>query len=462
MKGLVPVLWVNLLPLALLSAGEPSVAVEVEEVVYTYTSANNGASPMWCAGSSCLLRHEDRVFATGLETLSDASPLNNCRWVLFERTETGWVRVHEDEGRTREPAPLVGFHDGRVFVSGNPSLGKGPEPGGGPAEPEILVFDPDKAQTPIQRLVPKWEGQPRFREHSYRSFAADGAGGEFVLFQNIDYGHAEWTFQDRQGNWSRAGKIHWPVGGEYDPPRPLRLCYPNVALRDRAVHFFGVGDIVEPNEAWSKYKYQLTERKWDYVFRRLFYSYTPDIPEKPFGEWIEIASREETAGALWPCDLWLGENDLVHLLWTDRALDERLKETFFPEAEQSHSLNYAVLRGGERVRQTVLLQSTEKNPGLVAGRARFHVTPSGGLYVVAFVSGRDGEGNAVQENRLLELDREGKVKAQVRVPLERPFTNFFTTTPRSGSRPSELLELLGTQMGRQEPTIAYARIKLGE
>ena len=28
--------------------------VEVEEDVYTYTPADNGAGPMWCAGSTCL------------------------------------------------------------------------------------------------------------------------------------------------------------------------------------------------------------------------------------------------------------------------------------------------------------------------------------------------------------------------------------------------------------------------
>ncbi|MBM3477260.1 MAG: hypothetical protein FJX75_28670, partial [Armatimonadetes bacterium] len=54
--------------------------VEVEEDVYTYQGANNGSGPMWCHGSTCLVRIGERVFASGLETIPDAKPLNNVRW----------------------------------------------------------------------------------------------------------------------------------------------------------------------------------------------------------------------------------------------------------------------------------------------------------------------------------------------------------------------------------------------
>src|ERR1041384_6894486 len=42
--------------------------VELEEDVYSYESANNGAGPMWCSGSTCLARTGGDVFASGLET----------------------------------------------------------------------------------------------------------------------------------------------------------------------------------------------------------------------------------------------------------------------------------------------------------------------------------------------------------------------------------------------------------
>ena len=58
------------------------------------------------------------------------------------RESNGWTRVRVDaDGRTREPSPLAAFADGRLFLSVNPTLGKGPEPNGGPARPDVLQFN---------------------------------------------------------------------------------------------------------------------------------------------------------------------------------------------------------------------------------------------------------------------------------------------------------------------------------
>ena len=63
------------------------------------------------------------VFAAGLETIKDQKPLNNCRRLFFKRTEQGPKLVQADpKGRTREPCPLVGFPDGRLFLPANPTL----------------------------------------------------------------------------------------------------------------------------------------------------------------------------------------------------------------------------------------------------------------------------------------------------------------------------------------------------
>ena len=170
--------------------------VEVEEDVYRYEPANNGAGPMWCSGSTCLVRIGDDVFASGLETLAQHKPLNNCRWMLFQRGAGGWELQQADpNGRTREPCPLVAFPDGRLFLSANPTLTP-PDQHGGPARPEILQFDSARPKEPFQTLLPQWDGEPAFTEHSYRSFAADGARGELILLQNIGYTHAEWAFRD--------------------------------------------------------------------------------------------------------------------------------------------------------------------------------------------------------------------------------------------------------------------------
>jgi hypothetical protein len=415
---------------------------------------------MWCSGSTCLVRIGGDVFASGLETLSGVKPLNNCRWLLFKRVGHGWELQQADRlGRTREPCPLAAFHGGPLFLSANPTLVVDPHVAAGPARPEILRFSPADPRGPYETLLPAWEGQPAFSEHSYRSLAADGPGRELVLFQNVGYTHAEWAFLDREGKWSARGKLVWPFGKEYEKPRAVRICYPNVALNNRVLHFCGVSDIEEPNPAWRAYKRQLTGQAWDYDFRRLFYTYCKDIASGKFEPWQEIATRDKTCGWITPADLWVAPDGAVHLLWTERAMDERLREKFFPGEKQSHALNYAVLRDGQVSLRRTLLEAVEGKPGLVASAARFHATPDGRLFVFCYVRGAEGSGKTVAENRVFEVLPGGTPSAPVRVPLAHPMTSFFTATPRAGSVPSATLDLLGPAAG--DPlTIRYARVRL--
>ena len=116
--------------------------VEAEEDVYSFEAADNGAGPMWCSGSTCLVRIGDDVFASGLETLKDAKPLNNCRWTLYKRTAGGWQLQQADPaGRTREPCPLVALAGGKLLLSANPTLVTDRNAYSGPARPEILLFN---------------------------------------------------------------------------------------------------------------------------------------------------------------------------------------------------------------------------------------------------------------------------------------------------------------------------------
>jgi hypothetical protein len=334
-----------------------------------------------------------------------------------------------------------------------------PQAYAGPARPEILEFLASDPGAPAKVLLPEWEGEPSFSEHSYRSFAADGGAGELLLFQNVDYTHAEWAFRDREGRWAARGRLKWPWGSGYDKPQPIRVCYPNVALKGRAVHFCGVSDIVEPYAAWREYKKQLTGREWDYDFRRLFYTATPDLTREPFGEWLEVASRDKTCGWISPGDLWVGPDGAAHLLWTERAIDERLREKFFPEARQSHALNYAVVRKGRVAFRRTLLEAREGGSQEVPSAGRFHVTRDGRLLVICHVGGRDAQGAAVSENRLMEIREAGEPGPPKRLAFRTPFVSFFTATVRAGSPPSDCLELLGQQAGRSQ-TISYARVRL--
>ena len=66
--------------------------VEAEEVVYQYLPADNGSGPMWCNGSTSIVRTGKEVYASGIETVPGWKPLNNCRWMLFERSKKGWEK----------------------------------------------------------------------------------------------------------------------------------------------------------------------------------------------------------------------------------------------------------------------------------------------------------------------------------------------------------------------------------
>ncbi len=436
-----------------------SPVVEAEEIVYTNEPANNGAGPMWCSGSTCLVRVGQDVFASGIETLKGEKPLNNCRWLLFRRGKNSWQLVEADKkGRTREPCPLVTLSDGSFFLSANPTLTPSGTYGG-PAQPEILRFLAADATAGYQRLLPVWDGKPPFTEHSYRSFAADGPAQELILFQNIGYTHAEWAFRDHEGQWSAQGKLRWPAGSEYPKPEPVRVCYPTVALKNRAVHFCGVSDIIEPYPEWRAFKKQLTGQEWDYDFRRLFYAWTPDIAREGFRPWVEVASRDKTCGWISPGDLWLGPDGAAHIVWTERALDERLRAKFFPEAKQSHAILYAVVRDGALALKRSLFVAEEGGSREIPSAPRFQVTPDNRLFLCYHVRGADEAGKVASENRLVEILPGGQIGTPARIPFKRPFVSYSTATVRGGSPPSNQLELLGVQEAAPAG-IGYARVRL--
>lgn len=431
------------------------IKVEVEESIYKFEPANNGAGPVWCHGNTCIVRNGDKVIASGLETIKGAKPLNNTRWMLFQRLdkEKCWELIQKDEkDRTREPCPIGRLNDGRVFLSVNPTLTE-PDQYDGPAEPRILQFDAANMQSGYETLIPEWEGHPEFTEHSYRSFSVDATKNEMILFQNIGYTHAEWTFCDGNGNWVSKGKLHWPWGGEYDKPQPIRVCYPAVQLKDSQVHFLGISDIEEPNQRWRDYKFNLTGRKWDYDFRKLYYTRSEDIRTGKFEEWVEVADREKTAGGIFPCDMWIDPDGKAHILWTERALDERLHKEFFPDEKQSYALNYGIIENGKVVFRKAVMLSNKPNM-ILPGRGRFQVTPENRLFIFYYVH---SENNEFRENRIIEVMPDHSFSAPVKLQLQRPLNRFFTATVRAGSEPSEIIDVYGKD---DKNEMRYVRIRI--
>jgi hypothetical protein len=431
-----------------------TVKVEAEELVYKYEPPDNGSGPMWCHGNTCIVRFGDKIVASGMETIENGLPLNNTRWMVFERKAKAWeLLVRDENDRTREPSPIgILKGAGKVLLSVNPTL---TEPGvrNGPAEPQILQFDLNILLSGHETLVPTWKGNPNFTEHSYRTFVVDGRTDEFILFQNTGYEKAEWVFFDRNGDQNSQGKLVWPWGADYEKPQPIRICYPAVQLVNREIHFLGVSDIVEPKKAWKDYKFKLTGREWDYEFRRLFYTWSKDISSGQFEDWVEVSSREHTAGHIFPCDIWREPDGSVHILWTEKALDERLHEDFFPQEKQSYALNHAVLKEGEVIyRQPIMLSkdSSEWRPG----RGRFQITPENRLFVFFHVNAPD---RGFSENRVVEVLKDFRISAPVKVDLKRPFSSFFTATVRGGSAPSNIIDVLGED-GQHEMRYASIRI----
>ena len=451
------------------SAEPPHPVVEAEEEVYTYTPADNGAAPMWCYGCTCLARAGDRLFASGLETLPAAKPLNNVRWLLFRREPTGWKLQQADpHDRTREPCPLAGFPDGRLLMSVNPTLVTDPQhEGGGPARPEVLQFAAASPQAPPRTILPTWEGQPSFTEHSYRTFSADGATGEAVLFQNVGYDGSAWALLDKAGGTVKAGYLQWPElrPGDVEPygASRCRVNYPDVFLRGHAVYVCGAAAF----DNWDRVKDPNTQkalmgRQWGNRWRRLFFTWTPDVTTEPFREWVEISHTMATGGWLFPGDLWVDDTGLVHLLWFEGPIDLRLRNAHFPDMKvRPNTIMYGQVRDGRLVLKTPLLQGGEGSGPLVPeSRPRFHVAPGGRLFVVYCVFDYPPAAQRAYSNWIREIAPDGTAGEPVKLPLQHPLREFFTATPRGGGAPSEVLDLLGPRVGSQN-AIHYARVRLG-
>lgn len=424
-----------MLAIASLVQGGIQPSVEVEEVVCEYLSPNNGAGPLWCYGAPLLVRLGDEVFLSVMETGEDVPPLCNTRWQFWHRDEEGWKIVQQEESfREREPCPIVGF-DGKLFLSVDTSLTP-PDTRYGACDPHLLEFSAETPQSPCISIRPNWAEGATFTDHSYRGVAIDRLSGEILLL-NIDAkgGDQFWSFRNKTGNWANYGRIHFPI----------RSCYPQVALRNHAGYVLAIGDIVEPNEEWRSYKSEKTGRSWDYVFRRLFYAWTPDITKTDFTSPTEIDNVDSTGGYIRNQDMWVDDEGVAHILYLKQPVVGILRDKFFSDMPLVTSLEYCAVKEGEIIKQLTLLKGGEGISGDIPSYGRFHVTGDGRLLLIYLAGG---------ENKLMQvLPKKGE---PVTIPLDEPFSTFFTNTERGGSAPSKTIDLFGT--GRKPHILRYARV----
>lgn len=408
-----------------------------EEVVYETRDWQNGSSPTWCFGNTCIVRRGDTVFAGGNVCL-DVPSLSRIQWTLWQRRDGAWTLLHHDKTcRTREPSPLVLMGD-KLRMSVNPTLVEDTENADYelPARPDVLTFSAEKPSQPPTSLGLTWDGDPPFNEHSYRSFVCDPACDRFVLFNNVLYSHVEWALY-RGDQWEAAGKLAWPWEEGYDEPQPVRICYPCVQIRNRAVHFCGVSDVPEPYRRFHDAKQEVDPTAHAFDLRRLFYTWTPDIAQQGFCEWVEISSRDETCGRIFPMDIRVRDDGRVHVIWIEHALNTNIRDRFYPDEKQSWSLMHALLENGKVLEKHALRTKEEGSADPEPRWARFHLPGDGRLMVVYHEKG-DSPVTGV-----LELDDEGRIVDYADVSLKTHFDQSFNASHRCGNAPGPYIDLLG-------------------
>ncbi len=443
-------LFVVLATTGVAAMAEVRPVVELEEVVTTCAPANNGAGPLWCYGAPLVARVKDDVYLSVIETGKDVPPLCNTRWQLWHRSAASWKLAQgEKEYRQREPCPIAIFRKGSVFLSVNPST----EPPGtryGRCRPVVLEFDPRRLSDMPRTHTPVWAEEANFTDHSYRGFAADGEIGELLLLNVHSRTGAQFvSFRDSGGTWHQNGKIEFPI----------RACYPQVALRKRAAHVLAIGDIVEPVEEWRKLKFEKLKREWDYVFRRLFYTFTPDIATTDFVPPIEIDTVEKTAGHITNLDLHVDDAGAAHLLYLRRPHHyEFIRDKYFPGQPMTAHLEYVVLKDGKRALRRSLAQTPLDMEGLEPSYGRFHASSSGQLYVIAAGNVTGGQAKPAFGNYIGRIVPDAAKPTFIPVALKHPFRCFFTNTPRGGSARCDIIDLFG--VADDSPNLRYARIRL--
>jgi hypothetical protein len=317
--------------------------------------------------------------------------------------------------------------------------------------------------------------------------------------------HAEWALWQSDGDWSN-GRLAWPAYALTDMApfgaSHARVNYPVVAMRNRTVHFCGAAAY----DNWDRVKTPadlnlgsdpnapgasgMAGRQRGNRFRRLLYTWTDRIGQQPFHDWIEIDNSFADGGWLFATDMHVAADGIVHLLWFRSPMLPTVRNQFYPDMKCVYRIEYATLRDGKVLaRQTLiaagegaapaiptdvdqvgrpyLLYNGETILGDAIATPRFHVTPDRRLFLVYYVS----DGQALSENRILEIMPDGAPSVPLTLPLKHPLTQFFTASGRAGCELSWTVDLLGHRRGGWRPaegadarewegTISYARLRL--
>jgi len=452
----------------------PTQAPEIvaEEVIIETEPWNNGAGPSWDYGSRNITRVGDTVFVSVSTPDPNSKPYHNVYWNLYRRINGGsWEKV-ADAGveREREPCPIVAMPDSmgtkRIVLSTTPAVGVSGIHQDGAIEtthnePRLLVFDANEPSSPPDTLMPAWDRSLGASEHSYRGFATDGKTGALIVTQQV----RDETFQ----TWSQAFAYRGPSGG-WDAHGilrfPMRGCYPAIAVQDRAVHVVAISDETEPNAAWREYKREVTGKYWDYDFRQLFYTWTPDVTKREFSPPITVASADETAGIIRHTDIYVDDSGAAYAVYTERNVwHDFMRDRFFPGTPIHIALKVAKLEKGRVTDRMTIMETVERTgdngeevtfDGPVPTWAVFHGTPDGRLFLIWHQSG-DGDDAGMYIQRI-GPDKDAE---PVRIAVAHPLHQFFNAAERAGAAPSYTVDLVGHPADGTE-TLRYAQLRIND
>ena len=436
----------------LLPFGLPALDIKkvAEEKIAVVPFPNNGSSPLWCYGSSIFVRDGENLYLSLQQVDEEYPPSCNCHWELMKREGGEWKTLFSGgKGLEREPCPLIRMGPGELVLSTQSKLTEKPfHDGQGDtpwyAKPGLLGIYPDETDNDdaYHHYHPTFPDGAQFTDTSYRGIAVDPKSREILLMiidQRDDNYVPAWFKQD--GSWESLPDLEFPI----------RACYPQIVIRDREAHVLAIGDIYEPIEEWREYKYEKLQRRWDYAFRRLFYSWSPDLGRETFREPVEIDSVDDTAGHMLNLDLYVDESGRAHVLYIKKPQQfDFMRDRFFPGEPMTVSLEYAVLEQGKVIKRSTLHEGSaeESYPkGLEqmhAWSGKLHPLPQGGLGIVFTGAWTDTNGEKTNGMFFAQISKNGKLTHSQRLPVEKTFNGmYFTNTQRSGSDVGKHLDIVG-------------------
>lgn len=397
----------------------------------------NGAGPTWCYGNSPVCRVGNRVFVTNSHVNEDRLPYNRTHLELYEKMDGGeWKLVYEDKGVfQREPCYPLYLGNNRLAVVANPttrSYTKDEPSVFVPCVPSVYLFDISEGVKKIDTVTLTWDDPGyEFFDHSYRSSAVDMENGNMLFTNqyviNMEGCHC-YTVVDPDFKPIRQGKL------EYEE----RSCYQNIAMKGKEAYIFAIRDIHEPVKEWEQYKLEKTGNTWDYDFRRIYLSYSPDIEKEDFRTPITVCHRDDTCGWFNNLDCTYDANGDVWFLAGCRSVAfDFMRDRFFPETPLEATLELYHLSKGE-LKETILLdRGSEEGGKKVNYGGTFHTAANGDVYLVWSKGVKAGDSDVEGSTYLTRLD----ALQEAPVKLLDQATKPFGSKTRLGAVPSDTVDL---------------------